>query len=129
MAVSTRPCVVLLTDDDVVLRNLLRHILEAAGFLVLAAADGLEALAHSRACPQRIDVLVTDVEMPAMDGIALAEQIRRERKDISVLLMSAGTMQQIPEHIPFIAKPFLPKELLAKLEEVLADGRDDEITS
>ena len=120
MAAATRQRLVLVADDDVVIRNLIRRSLEGAGFRVLAAADGSEALALSRACPEHIDALVTDVDMPHMDGVTLAHHIAQERTNMSVVVMSGGTMRIIPEQLAFVSKPFLPAELIAKLEDVLA---------
>jgi DNA-binding response OmpR family regulator len=125
MALATKRRVVLLADDDVLVRNLIRRSLEAAGFLVLVAADGTEALALSETCPERIDVLLTDVDVAGIDGISLAEQIRLARKDTLVLLMSAGTTHAIPNRMPFISKPFSLTELVAKIEQVLASGRSE----
>jgi DNA-binding response OmpR family regulator len=123
MEVAIKRRVVLLVDDDVLVRNLVRRSLEAASFLVFAAADGTEALKLSGTCPERIHVLLTDIEMPALDGVALAKQIKQERRDTAILLMSAGTARAIPSGMAFIAKPFSPAELFAKIEEVLAtDG-------
>ena len=124
MAETSNHRVVLLVDDDVLIRNLVRRNLETAGFLVLSAAHATEALAISRACPDRIDALLVDVEIPGTDGVTLAQQITRERTDTLVLLMSGGTMRTIPEQMAFISKPFLPAELLTKLADVLARGSD-----
>ena len=121
MAEATRQRVVLLADDDALVRNLVRRILEAAGFLLLTAADATEALALSRAYSNRIHVLLTDIEMPGMDGIALAEQLTAERPDTQVLLMSGSITRGIPDQTAFILKPFVPGELLAKIGELLGN--------
>jgi DNA-binding response OmpR family regulator len=123
MSAATNQRTVLLVDDDVVIRNLLRRSLEAAGFSVLAAADANEALAVVRTCSERIQVMLTDIEMPGTDGLTLAEQITCERAGTLVLLMSAGTARIIPEQMAFIAKPFSPTELIAKLELLLGMKR------
>lgn len=120
MASTAKRTVVLLVDDDVVIRNLVRRKLEMEGFCVLAATDGNEALSLSRTCPHSIDVLLADVEMPGMDGVTLAEQITRERGDTSILLMSGGTEKAIPERMSLMSKPFSPTELVAVLTDVLA---------
>jgi DNA-binding response OmpR family regulator len=116
---------VLLVDDDVMVRNLIRRSLEQAGFAVLSAADAEEAFALSRARIEPIDALVADVELPGRDGIALAEQLARERKDLAVLVMSAGTEQFIPEPIAFISKPFPPADLIARLADMLGLSRHE----
>ena len=125
MALPTEQGVVLLADDDVWVRNLVRRILENAGFVVLPAADAREALALSRAYSKRIDVLLADIDFPTENGTPLASQIIAERIDMLVLLMSAGTLQSVPTRAPFILKPFLPGHLVAKLRELLATCRDE----
>ena len=120
MAAIAKHRVVLLVDDDVMIRNLVRRKLEMEGFCVLTAADADEAFALSRACPDPIDVLLADIEMPGMDGVTLAEQITVERTDTSVLLMSGGTKKAIPERMSFMSKPFSPAELVASITDLLA---------
>lgn len=117
--------VVLLADGEVLVRNLVRRILEEAGWLVLAAADANEALTISRACDHRIDVLIVDMDIPGMNGLVLADKIQREREDILILLTSAGTTQRVPSKMPFIAKPFPPKELAETIEKALTAKSKD----
>ena len=100
---------VLLAEDDVVVRNMVRLILEGAGFQVLAAADGMEALSISRQYSGRIDVLLTDFEMPHMNGVSLIEHIKPERPGILVLLMSGsltGPLQVDSVEVKLLHKPF-----------------------
>jgi len=105
--------VVLIADDDPIARNLARFILESEGYFVLAANDGVEAIAISRYFSEPIHVVLTDVEMPLMDGTELRKQMLIERPTISVVLMSAGTS-------PISNAPFLQKPLeRAKLTELL----------
>ena len=116
---------ILLVDDDVMVRNLIRRSLENAGFSVLTAANAEEALALSRACVGKIDALVADVELPGLDGIALAQQLERERKELAVLVISAGTERFIPEAMAFISKPFPPGDLIVRLAEMLGLSRHE----
>lgn len=125
MGLPTQQCVVLLADDDVWVRNLVRRILEDVGFVVLPAANAVEALALSRAYPQRIDVLLADIDISRGSGVALGNQIITERSDTLVVLMSGGTLQTVPTRMPFILKPFSPGELVAKLRELLATCGND----
>ena len=125
MALHTQQGIVLLADDDVWVRNLVRRILEAAGFVVLSAANAGEARTLSRAYPQRIDVLLVDVDISRGIGIALVTQIIAERSGTLVLLMSGGSSQTIPSRMPFIQKPFSPGDLVAKLRDLLATCRND----
>jgi CheY-like chemotaxis protein len=89
---------------------------------VLAAADGLEALDIARAYTGAIQMLLTDVVMPRMDGLALVERMRQERPGMRVLVMSgrlsSGVGGQNPD-LPFIRKPFAAKDLRDKIKEVM----------
>ena len=79
---------VLLADDDAAMRDLVCRSLSAEGHTVVVAHDGQEALdlAHSAAAP--FDILVTDVQMPGVDGIALANQMLELNQGLKVVLMS-----------------------------------------
>jgi CheY-like chemotaxis protein len=113
---------ILLADDDVSVRNLVRKTVENEGFTVLAAADGAEALKLSLAHEGTIDLLLTDVEMPHLDGISVYRQIIRERPNIKVIFMSGGLRGrlELPGSLPFLLKPFRQDALVTKLKELLA---------
>jgi len=66
-------------DDEVVARNLVANLLHRAGHIVLAAANGREAVELPRTYPRRIHVLMSDTAMPRMGGLELCEHILRER--------------------------------------------------
>jgi two-component system chemotaxis sensor kinase CheA len=87
--VARRRLRVLIADDSMTTRTLERYILEAAGFDVEVASDGAEALAllNERAC----DVLVSDVEMPGLDGVELTTRVRAEQalRDLTVILVTS----------------------------------------
>jgi two-component system cell cycle sensor histidine kinase/response regulator CckA len=124
---STRPrpaATVLVVDDDNALRALVCEMLEASGHRVLAAQNALEAHQISKTFPGRIDLLVVDMRMPLMGGLALAEQLRKKRP-LRFLFMS-GHAPVIGAGIPwppraaaFILKPFTEQDLLDKVHEVL----------
>ena len=97
--------VILGADDETPVRELVRHILETAGYAVLTAADGEQSLQVSRTFPSTIHLLLSDVLMPKLGGMALREQILRERPGIKVLLLS-GTVEEPPEGVKFLRKPF-----------------------
>ena len=114
--------VVLLAEDEPLVRNCVRSILEVLGFSVLAAGDGGEALQISKRYSGKIDLLLTDVVMPGLHGIQLANRLRTERPDLRVLIMSgrtSGQLEQLTKRTDFLRKPFLPDILAQKLEEVL----------
>ena len=104
-------CVVLVAEDEVMIRNIVRHILEADGHEVLAAADGEEALELSRNYGGEIDLLITDISMPRLDGLGLVRQIVKERPELRILIMSgrASAEFRVKElDLPMLRKPFLP---------------------
>ena len=115
-------CVILVAEDEVTVRNLVRHVLEAEGHEVLAAADGEEALTISRQYAGTIDMLITDVVMPRLDGLSLVAEIRKHRPDLRVLVISGKTSAELRVDkvaVPYLRKPFVPSVLRAKVREML----------
>jgi signal transduction histidine kinase/CheY-like chemotaxis protein len=118
---------VLLAEDDDSLRGLVREMLESEGYRVLTASSGPEALRIAEAEPGAIDILVTDVVMPAMGGHQLAEFLRSRRPGIRILFVSGYSDEAIEsrgELLPgtqLLAKPFTPDEILRCLRGIL-DG-------
>jgi len=116
-------CVILIAEDEVMVRNVVRHILHAEGHQVLAAADGYEALELSRQYDGVIDMLITDVKMPRMDGLALIDKLIKERPAIRILVMSAHTSEELRGQqagYGFLRKPFPPRLFRDKVREVLS---------
>ncbi len=103
----------LVVDDEFYIVDLLADILADEGFRVLRAYDGLGALAIAEETP--VDLVVADVMMPKMDGIALALKLRQRYATMRIVLMSAA-VTQVPAGFEFIAKPFDINELLEKLD-------------
>src|SRR5579859_925420 len=121
MAASQHP-LILFAQREVMPRNRTRSVLQDEGYDVLAAADGSEALELFRANVRTIDLLLTAVELPAVDGITAYRQITAEQPNIKVLFLSGdGTPNglALPNAWPTIATPFPPETLLAKVTEVL----------
>ena len=102
--------VVLLAEDEPAVRDFTKRALERAGYTVLTAGTGDEALQASREWQDRIDVLVTDVVMPGMHGPELAYRLRQERPDIGLLYISGYAEDAVAGGGEF-ATPgaFLPK--------------------
>ena len=117
--------IVLLAEDERAVRELLGNSLQAAGYTVLAAGDGVEALRLSRQWKGHIHLLLTDVVMPHMGGPELAEQLRLLRPDTRVLYVSGYTDEAIIHQgvldpsFAFLNKPVAIGELLRKVREVL----------
>jgi len=117
------PRVVLVAEDDVFVRNLINTVLTRAGYSVLLAADGTEALELSRHFAGDIHLLLSDVMMPGIDGLKLAAKIHEERPGTPALLISGKTSSEIVQGnvlFDFLAKPFVPAQLKAKLNEVMS---------
>ncbi len=116
---------ILLVEDNDQLRNLARETLEHAGYTVVPAADGAEALRVAGQMDDRIDLVLTDVVMPGMSGRRLAEDLLAVRPALRVLYMSGYTDDAILLHgvsvagVAFLPKPFMPSELARKVREVL----------
>ena len=120
-AVATQPGppakttgVILLAEDEPAVRDFTRRALEMAGYTVLSAGNGDEALLASQTWSGQIDVLLTDVVMPGMHGPELAHRIRRERPGIGVLYTSGYAEDAVAGGGEF-ATPgaFLPKPFTA----------------
>lgn len=113
---------VLLAEDDDAVRKLTRHVLVSKGYCVLEADNGLTALRVAESHPGPIDLLLTDVIMPRMDGHELHAQLVAQRPALRVLFMS-GFSDVVMAEVPFIAKPFTVIRLLRAIREVLAPKR------
>jgi DNA-binding response OmpR family regulator len=115
--------VILVADDEVMVRNLVTLLMQREGHFVLAAADGHEGLELSRKYPGKIDLLITDVDMPRLNGTDLCARLMEERPGIRVLVMSGAEMSEIVSqnvNLPFLPKPFDGETLKAKVREILA---------
>jgi len=116
---------VLLAEDDTAVRELHRMMLEEAGYTVIEAIDGQDALDRFMDCRTEVDVLVTDVIMPKMSGKSLYEEIRKIRPDMKVLFMSGYTKDIIVERgvmddeFSVVTKPVTMHKLLRKIREIL----------
>jgi len=116
---------ILLVEDDPQVRAVLRTILRRAGYEVLEAPGGEQALLTSREHAGRIHLLVTDLVMPGMNGREVAERVEAERPGLKVLYMSGytgntlGLVGAIDEGMAFLQKPITPTDLLTKVREVL----------
>ncbi|HHO52865.1 MAG TPA: response regulator [Deltaproteobacteria bacterium] len=114
----------LLIDDDDRVRRTLRRCLQQAGYEVLEAADGYQALELLK--ETQLVLMITDLLMPGMNGVQVAEQARALHPGIGVIYMSGYTDDVLPEreamHQAFLPKPFLPEELLAVVRRVLDGG-------
>ena len=121
---------VLLVEDEPALRSLVKSILKSAGYTVLEASDPVEALNLFGHAPDSIDLLLTDIVMPQMSGITLAERLLSLHRETKVLYMSGYTDELLQEHgvtsAAFIQKPFTPEALRNKVREMLKNRTNPE---
>jgi signal transduction histidine kinase/CheY-like chemotaxis protein len=116
---------ILLVEDDPAVRNVSLKILEAQGYDVLVGTDGRDAVAVAEKHAGLIDLVITDVVMPGLNGREVAELLRVHRPNIRVLFASGYTddamvLRGVLHHeVAFLAKPFTPGDLARKVREVL----------
>ncbi len=106
---------VLIVEDEANMRRVLRALLRSDGYEILEAGDGAEALA--RIDEHHVDVVVTDLKMPRMNGLELLEAARREHPRLPIVLLTAfGTIGSAVEALKqgafdYLTKPFDPEEV------------------
>jgi CheY-like chemotaxis protein len=116
---------ILLVEDEAPLRKMLRESLSHAGYLVLEASDGVDALSKWEQQASSIDLLLTDVVMPLLNGRELAKHLTSVAPNMEVIYMSGYADDVLAYHgtlapgTVLIQKPFSPAGLLAKVREVL----------
>ena len=116
---------ILLAEDDADLRRSLRATLGRSGYAVVDAADGVEALRLAKDCQDDIELLITDLVMPRMNGPELAARLVAERPGVRVLYMSGYPVDEmnrrgvLPDHDPCLTKPFRPDVLLRSTRAML----------
>ena len=121
---------ILVVDDDAPIRRMLDRTLSAEGYAVETAADGGEALAAvERSAP---DLVVLDVGMPGVDGLAVSRRLRAKGLGVPVLLLTAR--DSVPDRVAgldagaddYLVKPFATEELLARVRALLRRGKAPE---
>lgn len=117
---------ILLADDDAATRDFVKRALESSGFEVHATQDGSEALEQLVSGSTNFDLLVTDVQMPLMDGITLAEKALELKPEIRIVLMS-GYAEQLDRAKKFkaaklatITKPFSLEQIRSLVKQTLS---------
>jgi len=124
------PASILVVDDDAPIRRMLERTLAAEGYAVSSSADGGSALAAiERAAP---DLVVLDVAMPGLDGLAVSRTLRRKGLGLPILMLTAR--DGVPDRVggldagadDYLVKPFAPEELLARVRALLRRGREPE---
>jgi DNA-binding NtrC family response regulator len=122
---------ILLAEDEVTVRELHKMILQEAGYKIVEALDGRDALDKFMERQAEVDILATDVVMPKNDGKSLYEEIRKIRPDMKVLFMSGYTKDIIVERgiledeFSYMTKPVTSSELLKKVRDILDRDRSE----
>ena len=117
---------VLVAEDEEGVRRLIRKILEEQGYSVLDARHGKDAVLMAAAARRPIDLLVTDVVMPEMNGPELVEALAGRYPDLKVLYISGYTNEEVVRRgvtatdPAFVQKPFTAADLMRKVRELLA---------
>ena len=119
---------ILLAEDDAATRDFVKRSLENDAHEVVTATEGAEALAVLTADGRGFDLLITDYQMPAMDGLSLAEKAAKVRPGLPILLMSAFTIdrgqlaQAAANIVGLVAKPFTLEQIRAQTKLALRAG-------
>ncbi|MRR55256.1 MAG: response regulator [Deltaproteobacteria bacterium] len=122
-----RPAVplILLADDNELVRTVSRELLEKAGFAVVEAVDGLDAVEKFREMETAPDLLLFDIVMPRMNGMEAFQKIHEKRPELPVLFMSGyqekiDPVRGLPEGaVEIVGKPVSPKDLVQKIRAIL----------
>jgi len=118
MACDIERRTILVVDDNVDIRGFAKRFLETAGYAVITAADGEEGLRIYEAHQSSITLLITDVSMPNMNGVELADRVLGMDSKLPVLLMS-GDAGSDYRGLQCVEKPFQPAELIERVNRVL----------
>jgi two-component system cell cycle sensor histidine kinase/response regulator CckA len=118
---------ILLVEDEEGLRGLNARGLTSRGYTVLEAGNGLEAIEVIEKCGGDVDLVVSDVVMPEMDGPTLAKELRTRNPNLKIIFVSGYAEDAFEKHLPdeqgkfhFLPKPFTLKQLVAAVKETMA---------
>jgi two-component system KDP operon response regulator KdpE len=133
MSTQTHPATVLVIDDEIQMRRLLRRIIEQEGYRVLLVETGRDGLAHVGT--DRPDVVVLDLGLPDMDGMDVLKELR-SRSSVPILILSVREAEETIVHAldcgadDYLTKPFRTGELLARIRALLRhriSGQEDQV--
>jgi two-component system cell cycle sensor histidine kinase/response regulator CckA len=120
-AATIRGKVVLLVDDEPSVRTFVKAILHREGFQTIEAGDGIQGFNVVQEFGGEIDLILTDIKMPRMDGVSLAQSARELYPNMPVLFMSAYTdpIKKPLQGYVFLNKPFLPQTLVQAVRNLI----------
>jgi two-component system, chemotaxis family, chemotaxis protein CheY len=117
---------ILVVDDSELIRNFHSYILRSAGFNVISSSDGYDALEHIYS--KKIDLVITDINMPKMDGYVLIEKIRNEAQFEEIPIVIVSTEEEMKDKQKgfdiganaYIVKPTRPDVLIQNIKMLLS---------
>src|SRR5581483_5367691 len=118
---------ILLVEDEEGLRTLNARGLISRGYTVLEAGNGVEAMEVLEKNGNSVDLVVSDVVMPEMDGPTLLKEMRKRNPELKIIFVSGYAEDAFQKHLPehgqfaFLPKPFTLKQLVAAVKETMAD--------
>ncbi len=121
---------ILVTDDEVMIRKLIRKYAEFEGHTVTEASNGMEAVVLCR--DNKFDIVIMDIMMPELDGFSACREIRRS-SNVPIIMLSArgeeydrinGFELGVDD---YVVKPFSPKELMLRIDAIMKRSRRDEV--
>jgi CheY-like chemotaxis protein len=115
---------ILIVDDETMVRRVIQRMLEGSGYQVFEASDGRVALDFVRAAPALLDLVVTDISMPRLDGIALMQVLSVEIPDLPCVLISGYAPPELQRFgltppCGVLRKPLVEPEFLAEVQRCL----------
>ena len=117
----------LIVDDEAKIRELIVKYAVFEGYEYLEAENGMDAIEKAKAAP--VDLIIMDIMMPELDGFSAAREIRKEKADVPIILLSARGEEYDKIHgfelgiDDYVVKPFSPKELMMRVGAVLRRAR------
>ncbi len=114
---------ILAVDDSETMQNMVRQTLETGGFRVLLAGNGAEGLARFQ--EEAVDVVVTDINMPVMDGLTMTREIRRFNAEVPILTLTTESEEDLRQRgldagvNGWVVKPFRPGQFLQMVRQLL----------
>jgi len=120
---------ILIVDDSSTMRRMaIASLRGLGGVTFVEAGNGLEAIEVIDGHDGNIDLVVSDVVMPEMDGPALLKELRKRSPNLRIIFVSGYAEEAFAKSLPeggqfeFLAKPFTLKQLIAKVKDTMADG-------
>jgi len=107
----------MIVEDDPFLGPVVSEILKSGGFATHLFREPVAALAAFQARPESFDLVLTDYNMPGMDGLEMIRSMRYQRPDLPAILVSGHPPEHFPENVSFMAKPVRYDDLLALIRE------------